>query len=273
MKMTGTKKTALLITGAAGGVGQALVQMALTLPGVDVVVATDIREEVTALFPDERVLSFVMDAAGEVSLQAVRARLHGEGVQVKYLINNAGIFFFHPVSEMTGTLLDRIVRVNTLAPVLTVSVFLDDLLATGGRVVQISTCGVRFPTLFQAYPATKIAMEAFSTSMRQELGLVGVELSLVRAGAINTALMREMKQLPVPAEESRYAVYYKKFLDRVEKDVGRIIAPEKMAAVVRRALTDRKPRRLYVVNRNRTIRLLSRLPQALLDKMVRKMVK
>jgi len=77
----------------------------------------------------------------------------------------------------------------------------------------------------------------------------------------------------VPAEESRYAVYYKKFLDRVEKDVGRIIAPEKMAAVVRRALTDRKPRRLYVVNRNRTIRLLSRLPQALLDKMVRKMVK
>jgi len=271
--MTGTKKTALLITGAAGGVGQALVQMALTLPGVDVVVATDIREEVTALFPDERVLSFVMDAAGEVSLLSVRARLHGEGVQVKYLINNAGIFIFHPVSEMTGTLLDRIVRVNTLAPVLTVSVFLDDLLATGGRVVQISTCGVRFPTLFQAYPATKIAMEAFSTSMRQELGLVGVELSLVRAGAIDTALMREMKQLPVPAEESRYAVYYKKFLDRVEKDVGRIIAPEKMAAVVRRALTDRKPRRLYVVNRNRTIRLLSRLPQALLDKMVRKMVK
>jgi NAD(P)-dependent dehydrogenase (short-subunit alcohol dehydrogenase family) len=164
-------------------------------------------------------------------------------------------------------------RVNAYAPVLTVSVFLDGLIAAGGRVVQISTCGVRFPTLFQAYPASKIAMEAFSTSMRQELGLAGVTLSLVRAGAIDTPLMREMKTLPVPAEESRYREYYLRFLERVQKDVGKVIEPEAMAAVVRRALTDRRPRRLYVVNRNRTIRLLSKLPQSLLDKMVRKMVR
>lgn len=271
--MTDPKKSAVLITGAAGGLGQALVRMALTLPAIDRVVATDLREEVTTLFPEERVLAMVMDAASESSLRRVRENLQKEGVQVKYLINNAGIFFFHPVSEMTETLLDRIVRVNTYAPVLTVSVFLDDLIATGGRVVQISTCGVRFPTLFQAYPASKIAMEAFSTSMRQELGLAGVTLSLVRAGAIDTPLMREMKTLPVPAEESRYREYYLRFLERVQKDVGKVIEPEAMAAVVRRALTDRRPRRLYVVNRNRTIRLLSKLPQSLLDKMVRKMVR
>ncbi len=263
---------AVLITGAAGGVGQALVQMALTLPGIERVVATDIRGEVITLFSDERVITLVMDAASEASLRQVRKKLQDAGVEVRYLINNAGIFFFHPVSEMKEALLDRIVRVNTYAPVLTVHVFLDDLIATGGRVVQISTCGVRFPTLFQAYPATKIAMEAFSTSMRQELGLVGVSLSMVRAGAIDTPLMQEMKKLPVPAGESRYRTYYRRFLERVQQDVGRVIEPAKMAEVVRRALTARRPRRVYVINRNRTIRLLSRLPQSLLDRMVMKMV-
>jgi len=159
--MTDTREYAILITGAAGGLGRALVRMALTLPGIDRVVATDIREEVTTLFSAEkRVTGLVMDAASEASVVGVRECLRRESVVVRFLINNAGIFMFHPVSEITETLLDRIMRVNAYAPVLTVSVFLDDLIAAGGRVVQISTCGVRFPTLFQSYPASKIAMEA-----------------------------------------------------------------------------------------------------------------
>ncbi len=264
---------AVLITGAAGGLGEALVRMACALPGTERVVATDLREEVTTRFrDDEEVLALTMDVTSGASIRSVKERLRTEGLTVRYLINNAGVFFFHPVSEMTEELLDRIMRVNAYGPVLTVSIFLDDLIATGGRVVQISSVGVHFPTLFQAYPASKIALEALSTSMRQELGLKGVDLSLVRAGAIDTPLVQEMKKLPVPAEQSRYAAFYKRFLDRVQKDVGRVIAPETMAEVVRRALTDRRPRRVYTVNRNRTIRLLSRLPQNLLDRMVRKMV-
>ncbi len=271
--MTDPKRSAVLITGAAGGLGQALVCMALTLPGVDRVVATDIREGVTSLFQDEeRVLALPMDVGSETSIREVKERLGREGLAVRYLINNAGIFFFHPVSEMTEALLDRILRVNVYGPVLTVSVFLEDLMATHGRVVQISSVGVHFPTLFQAYPASKIALEALSTSMRQELALAGVELSLVRSGAIDTALVREMKKLPVPAEKSRYAEYYKKFLARVQKDVGRVVSPAAVATVVRRALTGKRPRRVYVINRNRTIRLLSILPQNLLDNMILRML-
>ena len=271
--MTGTKKYAILITGAAGGLGQALVEMALTLPQTDRVVATDIDRQVLTLYGGrEGVTPLLMDVTSEASIRQVRQQLQEENTVVRYLVNNAGVFFFHPVSEMTEELLDRIMRVNAYGPVLTVSVFLDDLLATRGRVVQISSCGVHLPTLFQAYPASKIAMEALSTSMRQELGLQGVALSFVRAGAIDTPLIGEMQRLPVPAEKSRYAKYYQKFLERVQQDVGRTITPSAMAAVVRRALTDRRPRRLYVTNRNRTIRLLSRLPRTWLDKMVRKMV-
>ncbi len=265
--------TAVLITGAAGGVGHALVSMALTLPDIERVVAADISERITALYgDDEKVVPVVTDVSGEGALRQMRERLRHEGIRVKYLVNNAGIFFFHPVSELTQELFDRIVGVNTRAAVLTVSIFLDDLVALQGRVVQVSTCGVRFPTLFQPYPASKVAMEAFSISMRQELALLGVSLSLVRAGAIDTPLMREMGDLPMPHERSRYKEWYGRFLAMTGERVGRVVPPEAMARTVRKALTARRPQRLYVINRNPTIRWLSWLPQTWLDTLLERWV-
>ncbi len=180
---------------------------------------------------------------------------------------------FHPVSEMTEKLLDRIMKVNTYAPILTVSVFLDDLVKTKGRVVQISTCGVKFPTMFQSYLASKIAMEALSISMRQELELVGVKMIFIRSGAINTRLLTEIKSLTVPAERSIYEKFYKTYLNRVQKSVGKVIEPIDAAKVVKRAFTTSKPNYIYTLNRNTTIRILSVLPQKIQDLLVKQMVK
>ena len=268
------EKTAILITGAAGGLGRAFVEMSKTLPGLDFIIATDIREEVTELFDSEKkVLGFRMDAGSEESIKNVKNQLGGQGISVKYIINNAGIFMFQPVSEITGELLDKILKVNTYAPVLTVSVFLDDLIKTGGRVIQISSHGVNFPTLFQPYPASKIALEALSVSMRQELGLVGVDLVLIRSGAINTPLLNDVNIPDTVIEKSRYAKYLKKFIGIAQKDVGKTVEAEAVANIVRRALTAGKPRRIYKINPNRTITLMSSFPQWLIDILIRRSVK
>jgi short-subunit dehydrogenase len=266
-------KTAILITGAAGGLGRAFVEMSKTLPGLDFIIATDIREEITELFDSEKkVLGFRMDAGSEESIKNVKNQLGGQGISVKYIINNAGIFMFQPVSEITGELLDKILKVNTYAPVLTVSVFLDDLIKTGGRVIQISSHGVNFPTLFQPYPASKIALEALSVSMRQELGLVGVDLVLIRSGAINTPLLNDVNIPDTVIEKSRYAKYLKKFIGIAQKDIGKTVEAEAVANIVRRALTAGKPRRIYKINPNRTITLMSSFPQWLIDILIRRSV-
>jgi NAD(P)-dependent dehydrogenase (short-subunit alcohol dehydrogenase family) len=268
------EKTAILITGAAGGLGRAFVEMSKTLPGLDFIIATDIREEVTEMFDSEKkVLGFRMDAGSEESIKNVKNQLGGQGISVKYIINNAGIFMFQPVSEITGELLDKILKVNTYGPVLTVSVFLDDLIKTGGRVIQISSHGVNFPTLFQPYPASKIALEALSVSMRQELGLVGVDLVLIRSGAINTPLLNDVNIPDTVIEKSRYAKYLKKFIGIAQKDVGKTVEAEAVANIVRRALTAGKPRRIYKINPNRTITLMSSFPQWLIDILIRRSVK
>jgi short-subunit dehydrogenase len=267
-------KTAILITGAAGGLGRAFVEMSKTLPGLDFIIATDIRWEITEMFDSEKtVLGFRMDAGSEESIENVKNQLSGQGISIKYIINNAGIFMFQPVSEITEELLDKILKVNTYAPVLTVSVFLDDLIKTGGRVIQISSHGVNFPTLFQPYPASKIALEALSVSMRQELGLVGVDLVLIRSGAINTPLLNDVNIPDTVIEKSRYAEYLKKFIGIAQKDIGKTVEAEAVANIVRRALTAGKPRRIYKINPNRTITLMSSFPQWLIDILIRRSVK
>lgn len=267
-------KRAILITGAAGGLGKALVEMAKTLHDVDFIIATDIREEITELFAsDKKVIGLIMDAGDGNSIKNVKNRLDKQGISVKYIINNAGIFMFRPVSEMTEELLDKILKVNTYGPVLTISVFLDHLIKTRGRVIQISSDSVRLSTLFQPYPASKIALEALSTSMRQELGLLGIDLILIRSGAIKTNLINEINSHEVPVGKSKYTKFLKKFIERAQKDVGKTVEPEKVAMLVKKALMESRPRNIYQINRNKTISMISSLPQKWIDLLLQKMVK
>jgi len=261
-----------LITGAAGGLGKALVEMAVSIPDIDKVVATDINEEITGMYAEhERVVSFVMNATSDGSIDNVKTELQQRNIVVKYLINNAGMFMFHPVSEMTEELINRVFRVNALSSVLMVRHFVDDLKRAQGRVIQISSCAVKLPTMFQSYPASKIALEALSISMRQELSLLGIKLVMIRSGAINTDLIKNVK-LTGPADKSKFQPYYRKFVESAKKDIGKTIAPERVAEVVKKAATVSKPKYVYTINRNRTVVVFSLFPQKIIDYLIRKTV-
>ncbi len=267
-------KNAILITGAAQGLGKALVEMSKTLPNLDYIIATDINDEITKIYSsDSTIIGLKMDVSSEESIKKVKRQLDDLGITVRYIVNNAGIFMFQPVSEMTEKMLDKILKINTYGPVLTISVFLEHLIKTRGRVIQISSHGVRFPTLFQPYPVSKITLEAFSTSMRQELGLFGIDLVLIRSGAIKTDLIKEMNSLEVPAEKSKYKKYLKKFIERAQKDVGKMIEPAKVAMLVKKTLMEPRPKNIYQINRNKTIMMMSSMPQRWIDYLIQKMVK
>jgi short-subunit dehydrogenase len=267
-------KTAILITGALGGLGTALVEMSRNLSGIDHIIATDKREEIQEMYKeDPKVIGLTMDVSSEKTIKKVRNQLHEMGIFVKYLINSAGISIFYPISESTEELLDKILKVNTYGPILTVSLFLDDLIKNRGRVVQISSDSVRLPTLFQPYPNSKIALEAFSTSMRQELGLFGVDLILVRPGAINTNLIDELKSISNPIVNSKYDRYFKAFTKLARADVGKMAEPAKVTELVKKALTVKKPRQIYSINKNTKISLLTLFPKRWRDLLISRAVR
>ena len=257
-------KTATLITGAGGGLGSSCVKMALNLD-TDFVVATDLH---SPAFESEYILSFSMDVSSEIDIQKVKSALEQQNIKIKYLINNAGILDYFPISEANEALLDKIIKVNTYGPILCTSIFKDDLKITKGRVIQISSVSVKLPTLFMPYPSSKIALEAFSTSMRQELNLIGVNLIIIRPGAMNTDLITSMKEIGNPIQNSSYDKEFKKFTSIAKKEVGKMIHPDKVAQLIEKAIQAKKPKRIYSINKNRKIGIALLFPVWLRDKLL-----
>lgn len=262
-------KIAILITGAMGGLGQALVRMSNQLTDIEYVIATDIRSEIENFFNEnKKIVGLQMDVGSERSIRKVYNDLQEKGITVKYLINNAGVSFFHPVSESTEELLDKTLRVNTYGPILTVSVFLDDLIKNKGRVIQISSVSVKLPTLFQPYPNSKIALEAFSTSMRQELELHGVKLILIRPGAIKTNLTEEMNSIENPVQNSQFQKHFNRFAKIAQSSIGKMVEPEKVADLIRKVIITKKPNRIYSINSNAKITLFTLVPKKWRDDLI-----
>ncbi len=263
-------KKAILITGALGGLGRTLVKAATELQDVDRVIAADNNKEVLNVYKNNSgVIGLIMDVSIQKSIEEACEKVHKLGISIKYLINNAGIAMFFPISEASESQLDKIVRVNTYGPILTVSAFLKDLMDNKGRVIQISSDNVRLSGLFQPYASTKIALESFSIAMRQELSLYGVDLVLIRPGAMKTRLLNEVESAKIPNENSPYKKHFAKFIEMAQKEVGRTIDPAKAAKLVMRALMTKHPKQIYSINKNAKISFLVKFPQKWIDLIIR----
>ena len=228
---------AILITGALGGLGKALVEASEKLSNVDYIIATDVKKEILQVYEkSSRIIGLEMDVSSEESILNIRQTIRELRIEIKYIINNAGIARFFPVSETDQSSLDQILKINAYGPVMTVSAFINDLIKHKGRVIQISSDNVRLSGAFQPYASSKIAMESLSVAMRQELDLHGVKLVLIRPGAIRTNLLNEVDQAELSNKNSIYKAQFTKFRTLAGKEVGRITKPEKVAQLVIKAI-------------------------------------
>jgi NAD(P)-dependent dehydrogenase (short-subunit alcohol dehydrogenase family) len=265
-------KQAILVTGASGGLGQAIVKKCITTFPDLTVVATDIDNGIASLYNDT-VLAMQIDVTDEDSIAAVRNELEERGLQVWGLVNNAGVSDFFPVTEKGKEALESMYAINTFGPVNMVRMFLSHLTATKGRVVNISSESIRLPAAFHPYADTKIALEALSVSMRNELALHGAKLIIVRPGAINTPFLNDLHQMKERIGNSVYAEYLHKFATQAPKQIRRITEPGEVAEVIVKALNKRRPKRYYNVNNNPLLRIAQHLPHKVKDRLMRKILK
>ena len=174
-----------LITGCSSGIGLALVQQLVTLNYH--VIATVRREEdlaqVTALGAEGQLLD-VTDAQGVDALVSdVEQRYRGLDV----LINNAGFGAMGPVLDFDDNALAHQFEVNVMAPVRLARAALMLLKARGGVVFNIgSVAGEVSSPYAGVYCASKAALHRLNDAMRMELAPLGVDVVLVRPGAIES---------------------------------------------------------------------------------------
>ena len=256
------KNKLVLITGAGRGLGRAIAE-AFYQDGFDVI-ATDID---LGLFSDikdkEHFTCIKLDVTSESDTRHCADIVAEKFGKLDVLISNAGIVDFYPVSEAGSERLKKIFDVNVFGlPELT-KYFLPLLLNSGGRLIVISSESYKVPSPFQPYAVSKQALESVYKSIKIELSLKGVRSILIRPGAIQTQLIDDTIHFSKTIENSFYKNEFSNFIDSISKYIGKISTAEDVAKVVLKAAIDKHPRRVYNINHNPLVSLLSHLPEKL----------
>jgi NAD(P)-dependent dehydrogenase (short-subunit alcohol dehydrogenase family) len=230
-----------LVTGTSSGIGRA-VAVRLAERGHDVIAGVRRASDAPA---HSRIRPVTLDITDAAQLAAAAKDVG----QLSGLVNSAGVTFASPVEHLPLDRLREQLEVNVVGLVAATQAFLPAIRAGRGRVVMIGSTGGRVATPFLgAYSASKFAVEAISDALRQELAPWGVPVIIIEPGSFKS---RNRASTEAAAEadragmgknaERRYGQAMDAFMQfsrKVEANAGE---PERVAAVVERALTTSRP--------------------------------
>jgi NAD(P)-dependent dehydrogenase (short-subunit alcohol dehydrogenase family) len=187
------KKTAI-VTGGASGIGKGLCEE-LGKYGANVVIA-DINEEearnVAARLNESgaQADAVKLDVSIEENVRALIEKTAAENGKLDYIFNNAGIGIGGEVQDMDLDQWKRIVDVNLWGVVYgTLAAYKVMVKQGSGHIVNTASGAGLVPSpLLTAYATTKHGVVGLSTSLRAEGAGLGVKVSVVCPGFIDTPI-------------------------------------------------------------------------------------
>ena len=111
-----------------------------------------------------------------------------DGVDI--LVNLAGVMSFRLFQEESAESIERLFRVNAIAPMLLVNALLPHMLERGsGHIVNVGSVygSIAFPC-FASYSASKFAVRGFSEALRRELEGTGIGVTYVGPRYVRTPI-------------------------------------------------------------------------------------
>ena len=207
--MPETERVAV-ITGAAGGIGRAMVR-GLLAAGLKVAGADRDRGPLEALAASAReqgkaaeLLTIEADLTDDAAVEAITKATRARFGRIDVPVNNAGIgpgsirpdSWQRPLKfwEITPNQWRRFVAVHTTAPLaLTNAVVPEMMRQRWGRIVNVTTSlGTMIRDGSPSYGPSKAALEAFSAIMAKDLDGTGVTVNvLVPGGVTNTPMISD----------------------------------------------------------------------------------
>lgn len=267
-----------LITGCSSGIGRAT---ALGLAAAGRHVYAGVRNpadgdrlarsaaggELTPLILDVTDASHIAAAAAIVSGHTAIAGLDG-------LVNNAGFGVAGPTELVQLEAFRRELEVNVTGQLAVTQAMLPSLRRARGRIVIVSTIGIRFtPPFAGPLDATKAALAALGDALRQELAPWRVRVVLIEPASINSGAADKVSRdaaaaMATAAPQGRvlYEDTFAKMLAVMQRRERNGSPPDVAAATIIRALTATRPRNVYLTGRDsRRLAILSKLPTPILD--------
>ena len=183
--MEDLKGKAALVTGAAGGIGAAVVR-ALRQQGVRVAVADRDTAGITA---EAHLDGNLLEASYADGLPAAASAALG-GLDI--IVNNAGVITRGSVTETTDADWDLSVGVNVQAPFRICRAAIPLLAAQGGgAIVNVASCwGLRPGPQHAVYCMTKAAIASLTQCMGMDHAHQGIRINAVAPNEVNTPMLR-----------------------------------------------------------------------------------
>jgi NAD(P)-dependent dehydrogenase (short-subunit alcohol dehydrogenase family) len=123
----------------------------------------------------------------DVSDREAVKELAGKIGPVDVLVNNAGIWRFGPLLELSRADVEDVVNVNLFGTLWCVQAFAPGMAGRGGSIVNLSSGAARMHSAGTGiYPTTKNAIEALTVQLAVELGPSGIRVNAVAPGSILT---------------------------------------------------------------------------------------
>ena len=185
----------VLLTGATGGIGNALAE-ALAAEGAALVLSGRREAELTALADRLGGRAVVADLADKADVP----RLLAAAGDVDVLVANAALPGTGALDSFSAEQVDRALDVNLRAPIALAHALIPSLVAKGGgSLVFISSlAGLTASANTSLYNATKFGLRGFALALRDELHPKGVGVSVVLPGFVSEAGMFAETGLKAP---------------------------------------------------------------------------
>lgn len=250
----------VLVTGACGGMGKAAVQMlrdvGYTVFAMDKALAD----------AGENIIPIVADVTDEASLQAALAQIREITDSLYAIVHFAGIYVLDSLAEVPEDVMIRVFDVNVLGAYRVNKVFLP-LLKAGSRILlTTSELAPLDPLPFTGlYAISKSALDKYAYSLRMELQLLGIQVIVLRPGAVQTGMLRVSTDgLDRFCDQTKlYSCNAKRFKQIVDRVEARNVPPAAVGAKVCKVLRSKRPRYVYSLNRNPLLLMMNILPRRL----------
>jgi NAD(P)-dependent dehydrogenase (short-subunit alcohol dehydrogenase family) len=207
--MSSTESKVAVITGAARGIGLAIVHKFLAEGWRVALIDIDepnLLRTCAQLKPDrgneDNVLALPCDVAEPAQVDAAVAATVARFGRIDALVNNAGVAVFKPLLETSYEEWSRVIDVNLGGPFICTQACAPVMLEHGGgAVVNIaSISGLRASMLRVAYGTSKAGVIHLTKQQAAELGNLGIRVNAIAPGPVDTAMAKAVHTADIRAD-------------------------------------------------------------------------
>jgi 3-oxoacyl-[acyl-carrier protein] reductase len=190
----------VLVTGGSRGLGLGVVRKLLAEGYRVIAIARQMSDQLASTMAQAEQtcpgsLHFIpFDLCDVENIPDLIKKMHKSVGPIYGLVNNAGLGSDGALAMMQIGQIERLIRVNTLSPIVLTKYVVRHMMADGGgRVVNVASivASTGYGGL-SVYGATKASMIGFTRSLAREVGPLGINVNAIAPGFLDTDMTQSL---------------------------------------------------------------------------------